>query len=134
MFIYLCGGVGVLSEVRALFPLVKDDLRATLLGGILAGFSAYNTAVTAYNTAITNLLLLELIRRLPKGERQNPNSIEELPKLLIGREDVENSLRVQKSLINSISNSLMEIAEEHLTRREIEEVRRYVETLQELIK
>lgn len=98
-------------SVRALFPIVKDTLRATLLESVFGGF-------TAYNTAVTNLLLSEMI------ETSGGN-----PKI-----DTEKLLKTSKDTVYSISNSLLEIAEEHLTRKEIEELKRYTETLKELTK
>jgi arginine/lysine/ornithine decarboxylase len=102
---------GLSSQVGALFAVVKDGIRATLLNGVLGGF-------TAYNTAVTNLLLAELV----KQRGGNPDI------------DVEELVKASKDIVYSVSNSLLEIAEEHLTRREVEEIKRYTDTLQKLTK
>jgi len=98
-------------EVRALFPIVKDGLRATLLNSVLSGF-------TAYNTTVTNLLLAKLVEK----SGGNPAV------------DVDKFYKASKDIIYRISGDLMEIAEEHLTRKEVEDLHGYIQTLKEITK
>ena len=100
-----------MAQVRALFPIVKDGLRATLLNSVLVGF-------TAYNTAVTNLLLAELVKK----SGGNPAI------------DVERLFKASKDIVYKVSGDLMEIAEEHLTRKEVEELHDYIQALKEITK
>jgi len=101
----------VRTWVSRRYLLAKDTLRATLLNSVLAGF-------TVYNTAITNLLLAEMLKK----SGGNP------------KVDIEKIWKTSKDTVYSISNSLLEISEEHLTRREVEELKRYTDMLKELVK
>ena len=94
-----------------MFPVVKDRLRVAILSSILAGF-------TAFNTAVTNLLLWELVRR----GGGNPEI------------DVEKLFKASKEVVYKISGDLMDIAEEHLTRKEVEVVHEYLNASRELAK
>jgi len=100
-----------MAQVRALFPIVKDGLRATLLNSVLVGF-------TAYNTAVTNVLLAELVKK----SGGNPAI------------DVEKLVKASKDIVYKISGDLEEIAEEHLTRKEVEEIHGYIQALKEITK
>jgi len=55
-------------------------------------------------------------------------------RLLLREEDVKKLLEASKDVVYSISSDLMEIAEEHLTRREIERLKECIDRLQELTK
>ena len=101
----------LMAQVRALFPIVKDGLRAAILGSIMNSFTAFNTAVTA-------LLLSELVRK----SGGNPQV------------DVEKLFKASKEIIYKISGDLQDMAEEHLTRKEVDEVHEYITTLRELTK
>jgi len=59
----------------------------------------------------------------------NPKAVEQL---LLKEEEVKKLFKASKDVAFSIFSELMHIAEEHLTRREIEKLKRYVDTLQEL--
>ena len=100
-----------MAQVRALFPIVKDGLRATLLNSVLVGF-------TAYNTAVTNVLLAELVKK----NGGNPAV------------DVEKLFKASKEIIYKISGDLEDMAEEHLTRKEVEEIHNYIQALREITK